>query len=158
MVIQLIDMSIEFPYSPDIVFISKKITEAESVICSEDEKASLTALEDEMEESAASIADEVAIVQEQLLTLTGTTLPSSTETSSEPTKTTVTMTTTISTTDSTNTSGVLIVGGLGSSYLSSAEVYNPYIGTTCSVGDLPSARLVSSLCNGMVCGGYPETK
>ena len=55
-------------------------------------------------------------------------------------------------------SGVLIAGGDESSSLSSAEVFNPYTGTTCSVDDLPSARGYSSLCHGMVCGGKPETK
>ena len=36
--------------------------EAESVISSENEKASLNALQDEMEEGAANIADDVGIV------------------------------------------------------------------------------------------------
>ena len=56
-------------------------------------------------------------------------------------------------------SGVLIAGGFDNpSFLSSAEVYNSYTGTTCSVGDLPSARGYSSLCHGMVCGGNPGSK
>ena len=50
-------------------------------------------------------------------------------------------------------SGVLIAGGYDGSGLSSAEVFNPITGTTCSVGDLPAARTLFSLCHGMACGG-----
>ena len=48
-------------------------------------------------------------------------------------------------------SGILIVGG--SSGLSSAEVFNPDTGVTCSVEDMPEARSSFSLCHGLVCGG-----
>ena len=53
-------------------------------------------------------------------------------------------------------SGILIVGGDSSlsSYLSSAEVFNPDTGLTCSVGDMPEPREDASMCHGLVCGGY----
>ena len=54
-------------------------------------------------------------------------------------------------------SGILIVGGWDGGYMSSVEVFNPSTGITCSVGDLPVARNSASLCNRMVCGGYPES-
>ena len=55
-----------------------------------------------------------------------------------------------------NISGILIVGGRSSSssYLRSAEVFNPDTGLTCSVGDMPEPRSSSSMCHGLVCGGY----
>ena len=55
-----------------------------------------------------------------------------------------------------NISGILIVGGKSSpsSYLRSAEVFNPDTGLTCSVGDMPEPRKYSSMCHGLVCGGY----
>ena len=55
-----------------------------------------------------------------------------------------------------NISGILIVGGKssGSSYLRSAEVFNPDTGLTCSVGDMPEPRFYASLCHGLVCGGW----
>jgi len=50
----------------------------------------------------------------------------------------------------------LIVGGSsGSSYLSSAEVFSPPV--HCSVGDMPEPRFRSSLCHGLVCGGYGDS-
>ena len=52
-----------------------------------------------------------------------------------------------------NISGILIVGGVSSSSLSSAEVFNPDTGLTCSVGDMPEPRGSSSMCHGLVCGG-----
>ena len=57
-------------------------------------------------------------------------------------------------------SGVLIAGGYTTGWqdLSSAEVFNPITGTTCSVGDLPAVRNYFSLCHGMVCGGLPGSK
>ena len=56
-----------------------------------------------------------------------------------------------------NISGILIVGGWsGSSYLRSAEVFNPDTGLTCSVGDMPEPRSSSSMCHGLVCGGYDD--
>ena len=57
-------------------------------------------------------------------------------------------------------SGILIVGGYDrttSSRLKSAEVFNPSTGITCSVGDMPVVRERASLCNRMVCGGYPKS-
>ena len=54
-------------------------------------------------------------------------------------------------------SGVLIAGGWdGSTRVSSAEVFNPSTGTTCSVGDLPTSRTGLSLCHEMACGGWPS--
>ena len=53
-----------------------------------------------------------------------------------------------------NISGILIVGGYSPSYLSSAEVFNPDTGLTCSVGDMPEPRYYASMCHGLVCGGY----
>ena len=57
-----------------------------------------------------------------------------------------------------NISGILIVGGLlaGSSYLRSAEVFNPDTGLTCSVGDMPEPRIRPSMCHGLVCGGWDD--
>ena len=54
----------------------------------------------------------------------------------------------------------MIVGGYGgttSSRLKSAEVFNPSTGITCSVGNMPVVRSSASLCNRMVCGGYPSS-
>ena len=53
-----------------------------------------------------------------------------------------------------NISGILIVGGISESYLRSAEVFNPDTGLTCSVGDMPEPRYRSSMCYGLVCGGW----
>merc|ERR1711988_132841 len=48
--------------------------------------------------------------------------------------------------------GILIVGGTNGWYLSSAELVSPNI--TCSIGDTPEPRYKSSLCHGLVCGGW----
>ena len=55
-----------------------------------------------------------------------------------------------------NISGILIVGGSSGSYLSSAEVFNPDTGLTCSVGDMPEPRFYASMCHGLVCGGWDD--
>ena len=57
-----------------------------------------------------------------------------------------------------NFSGILIVGGLRTRQLSSAETYNPVSGHSCPVADLPQATLEMSLCHRMVCGGYNTRK
>ena len=52
----------------------------------------------------------------------------------------------------------MITGGFTTNSVrtSSAEVFNPDTGVTCSVEDLPIARDQSSLCHGLVCGGYND--
>ena len=77
LVAQLINLVEQFPSSPSISVYSKKITEAANVTCAEDEKSSLAALEENIEAAADSIANEVAVIQEQLLTLTGTSISAS---------------------------------------------------------------------------------
>ena len=52
--------------------------------------------------------------------------------------------------------GILIAGGVATgstTYLKSAELFNPNTGETCSVGDLPKITLHFSSCNNLKCGG-----
>ena len=49
------------------------------------------------------------------------------------------------------------MGGWDGGYMSSVEVFNPSTGITCSISNMPVARDSASLCNRMVCGGYPES-
>ena len=74
---KLSDLASQFPSSPKIIIYSEKISKASSVTCSEEEKASLTVMETKIEEAAANIAKEVEVMQEQLQTLTGTTVSES---------------------------------------------------------------------------------
>lgn len=81
---KLVKMSENFPSSPDIATTAAKISGA-NVTCSASEKASLTSVSTELDKAAATIAIALDAVQEQLLTLTGSTVSTAALTSAAAT-------------------------------------------------------------------------
>jgi len=70
----LITMVVDFPSSPDILVLSASIIASSTVVCTDDEISSLAALDAQFDEAAETFADAIDSIQEQLISLTGSTV------------------------------------------------------------------------------------
>merc|ERR1719328_613563 len=70
----LITMVVDFPSSPDILVLSASIIASSTVVCTDDEISSLAALDAQFDEAAETFAEAIDSIQEQLISLTGSTV------------------------------------------------------------------------------------
>lgn len=70
---KLADVASSFPSSPMISTIAEKITSTGSISCSDEEKASLMTVQTSLDSAVTTIENALEAVQEQLMTLTGST-------------------------------------------------------------------------------------
>ena len=71
--IQLTTLVIQFPGAPDILVFSSMIIASSAVVCTDDEKTALAAVDEAFEEAVDLLDSALEAAQSQLLTLTGVT-------------------------------------------------------------------------------------